>query len=226
MSLRLAAAALLLSLSGLMAAQAADWGKPPVIPPPAPPPPPVKVLMETSLGPVVISLNQQRAPLSVANFLAYVGSGYYEGMIFHRVIPGFMAQGGGVDEQFRRRTMRLPVKNEADNGLKNRRGTIALARTSDPHSATSEFFINLADNPKLDANLDNWGYTVFGVVESGMEVIDRMAMIPTGAGGDFSSDVPQTPVVIQKMSLLEVAAEAAPAPDAPASLAPSVVPSP
>ncbi len=190
-----------LALSGLFTSQAADWGTPPAIPPP---PPPVMVLMDTSLGAVVLRLNPQRAPQTVANFLGYVRSGYYDGMIFHRVIAGFMAQGGGFDERFKRRTMREPVVNEADNGLRNVRGSIAMARDGRPHSATSEFFINLVDNPKLDyPNPDGWGYTVFGQVESGMDAVDRMAAIPTGAGGEFESDVPQIAVIIKSMKLQE-----------------------
>ena len=163
---------------------------------------PVIVRMDTSAGRIVLQLDPQRAPKSVANFLAYVNSGYYEGLIFHRVIPGFMIQGGGYDTAFRQHSMRPSIRNEADNGLKNLRGSIAMARDSRPHSATSEFFINLVDNATLDApSFDGWGYAVFGRVIEGMDVADKIAAIPTGRGGPFDSDVPQTPVVITKLRL-------------------------
>jgi len=162
----------------------------------------VVVRMDTSAGPIVLQLDAARAPKSVANFLGYVKSGYYEGLIFHRVIPGFMAQGGGYDTAYRQRGMQPAIHNEADNGLRNLRGTIAMARDGRPHSATSEFFINLVDNAALDApSFDGWGYAVFGQVIEGMDVVDRIAMIPTGRGGPFDSDVPQTPVVITKLTL-------------------------
>jgi peptidyl-prolyl cis-trans isomerase B (cyclophilin B) len=163
---------------------------------------PVIVRMETSLGRVVLQLDPQRAPKTVANFVGYVKSGYYDGMIFSRVIADFMAQGGGYDTAFKQRKMQPPVHNESDNGLKNLRGTIAMARMSLPNSATSEFFINFVDNSNLDyPSFDGWGYAVFGHVIEGMEVVDKMAAIPTGPGGPFPSDVPQIPIVITRMSV-------------------------
>jgi cyclophilin family peptidyl-prolyl cis-trans isomerase len=172
---------------------------------------PVIVHMETTAGRIVLQLDPLHAPKSVANFLAYVNSGYYEGLIFHRVIPGFMIQGGGYDTAFRQRAMRPPIRNEADNGLKNLRGSIAMARDSRPHSATSEFFINLVDNNTLDApSFDGWGYAVFGQVIEGMDVVDKIATIATGRGGSFDSDVPQTPVIITRLRLDTPPAAAAP----------------
>lgn len=165
--------------------------------------PPVLVRMETSLGRIVLQLDPQRAPKTVANFVGYVKSGYYDGMIFNRVIAGFMAQGGGYDSAFQQRKMQPPVRNEADNGLKNVRGSIAMARTGMPHSANSEFFINFVDNSNLDyPSFDGWGYTVFGRIIEGMDVVDKMEAIPTGAGGPFPTDVPQTPIIITKMSIV------------------------
>ena len=158
-----------------------------------------QVTLMTNQGDIVIELNAEKAPLSVKNFLDYVNHGDYEGTIFHRVIPGFMAQGGGFTTSLQQRPTQAPIKNEADNGLKNLRGTIAMARTNDPHSATSQFFINLVDNDFLDHKEKSprgWGYAVFGKVVSGMEVVDKIAEIPTGARGPFRSDVPQTNVVI------------------------------
>jgi cyclophilin family peptidyl-prolyl cis-trans isomerase len=187
---------LLIALSLLLGAAAAGAD---TIPPAGAP---VIVRMDTSAGRIVLQLDPQRAPKSVANFLAYVNSGYYEGLIFHRVIPGFMIQGGGYDTAFRQRSMRPSIHNEADNGLKNLRGSIAMARDSRPHSATSEFFINLVDNDTLDApSFDGWGYAVFGHVIEGMDVADKIAAIQTGRGGPFDSDVPQTPVVITRLRL-------------------------
>ena len=157
------------------------------------------VTLTTNQGDIVIELNAEKAPLAVENFLGYVNHGDYEGTIFHRVIPGFMAQGGGFTTSLQQRPTQAPIQNEADNGLKNLRGTIAMARTNDPHSATSQFFINLVDNDFLDHKEKSprgWGYAVFGKVVSGMEVVDKIAEIPTGARGPFRSDVPQTNVVI------------------------------
>ena len=134
-----------------------------------------QVKLQTSLGDVVIKLNAANAPVSVENFLSYVKAGHYDGTIFHRVIPGFMAQGGGFTEKWAQKPTKAPIKNEADNGLKNTRGTIAMARTSDPQSATAQFFINYADNAFLDyksATPQGWGYAVFGEVVEGQEVVD------------------------------------------------------
>ncbi len=159
-----------------------------------------EVKLETSLGDIVIALDAKAAPATVANFLGYVDSGFYDGTIFHRVIPGFMAQGGGYDDSMKERPTRPPIKNEAENGLKNDRGTIAMARTNDPNSATAQFFINLVNNGFLNhtANTDQgWGYCVFGKVIKGMDVVDSIAKTPTGRKGPFS-DVPVTPIVIKK----------------------------
>jgi peptidyl-prolyl cis-trans isomerase B (cyclophilin B) len=157
------------------------------------------VVVDTSLGAFTIALDAARAPKSVANFLGYVDAKHYDGTIFHRVIDGFMIQGGGFDQTMNKRPTRAPVENEADNGLKNVRGTVAMARTSDPHSATAQFFVSVADNDFLDhraKNATDWGYTVFGRVTQGMDVVDRIKATPTGAQGPFAKDAPLVPVVI------------------------------
>ncbi len=159
-----------------------------------------RVLLETDLGQVELELDPDRAPRSVENFLSYVDAGHYDGTLFHRVIPGFMAQGGGFDAGYTKRPVRAPVPNEADNKVKNERGTVAMARTSDPHSATAQFFINVADNVSLDHRAkspEGWGYTVFGRVTRGMEVVDRMVAARTGAAGPFAKDAPAPPIVIR-----------------------------
>ncbi|MBP1150197.1 MULTISPECIES: peptidylprolyl isomerase [Methylocaldum] len=164
-----------------------------------------QVRLETNLGDVVLTLDSAKAPATVENFLTYVKEGHYDGTIFHRVIPNFMAQGGGYTEDFKQKPTRPAIKNEADNGLKNKRGTIAMARTPDPHSATSQFFINFVDNAFLDyksATPQGWGYSVFGEVTEGMDVVDKMAKIPTGSGGPMASDVPQTPIIIEKATIV------------------------
>ncbi|PCJ17995.1 MAG: peptidylprolyl isomerase, partial [Gammaproteobacteria bacterium] len=141
-----------------------------------------KVTLHTNLGDIVIKLYSSRAPITVANFVGYVNSGHYKDTIFHRVIPGFMAQGGGFTAKLRKKPGLAPILNEADNGLKNKRGTLAMARTNDPHSASTQFFINLANNDFLDhsgKNAQGWGYAVFGKVVKGMDVVDKMARIPT-----------------------------------------------
>jgi len=140
-----------------------------------------KILMQTTKGDVTLELFAEQAPKTVENFLGYVRSGHYTGTLFHRVIQGFMIQGGGLDVARREKATRAPIENEAGNGLKNRRGTIAMARTSDPHSATAQFFINLVDNAFLDhtgPTPDGWGYCVFGQVVSGMDVVDAIAQVP------------------------------------------------
>jgi peptidyl-prolyl cis-trans isomerase A (cyclophilin A) len=152
----------------------------------------VRVLMQTSKGDVTLELEEDKAPETVGNFLRYVDEGFYEGTIFHRVIKGFMIQGGGFTADMSQKKTHDPVKNEAKNGLKNARGTVAMARTSDPHSATAQFFINHKDNAFLDyPGQDGWGYTVFGKVTGGMEVVDAIAAVPTGA-----RDVPTETVSI------------------------------
>jgi cyclophilin family peptidyl-prolyl cis-trans isomerase len=152
------------------------------------------IVLETDLGTIEIDLDEEKAPKSVANFLAYLDAKHYDGTIFHRVIPGFMAQGGGYDTSYEKKPVRDAVENEADNGLKNTRGTVAMARTSDPHSATAQFFVNVKDNGFLDhtgKNPSGWGYAVFGKVTSGMDVVDKMVSVPTGANGPFSKDAPE-----------------------------------
>lgn len=164
-----------------------------------------QVSLETSAGTIVVELDTGQAPKTVDNFLHYVGDGFYDGTIFHRVIDNFMIQGGGFDQNFQPKATRPPVPNEARNGLKNVRGTLAMARTSDPHSATAQFFINVKDNPSLDyPKPDGWGYAVFGKVVEGMDVVDKIRQVPTGAGGPGNrfQNVPQTPVVIYKAAVV------------------------
>lgn len=181
-----------------------------------------RVRLDTNLGAITLELADAQAPKTVANFLAYAREGFYNGTIFHRVIDGFMIQGGGFSADFQQKPTRAPVQNEADNGLKNLRGTVAMARTSDPQSATAQFFINVKDNPALDysaATPQGWGYAVFGKVVDGMEVVDRIRQTPTGTGGPGQrfSDVPKTPVILQTVTVLaatpsaETATPAAPA---------------
>jgi len=169
-----------------------------------------KVRMETTKGVVVIELYPDKAPKTVENFLRYVNEGKYDGTIFHRVIKRFMNQGGGFTPDFKKVETFAPIKNEADNGLKNKRGTIAMARTGDPHSATNQFFVNTVDNAFLDHTSKTprgWGYCVFATVVDGMDVMDRIAKVPTGAKGPFQQDVPQEEILIQKVSMIEEAAK-------------------
>lgn len=163
------------------------------------------VELETTMGNIVIELNAEKAPNTVANFLDYVKSGHYDGTIFHRVIDGFMIQGGGMDANMKEKSTNAPIKNEADNGLKNEVGTIAMARTSDPNSATAQFFINVKDNSFLNYTSptpQGWGYAVFGKVTEGMDVVNKIKGVPTGKYG-FHSDVPTTPVVITHAKVIE-----------------------
>lgn len=163
------------------------------------------VELETTMGNIVIELNQEKAPNTVANFLEYVKSGHYDGTIFHRVIDGFMIQGGGMDANMKEKSTNAPIQNEADNGLKNEVGTIAMARTSDPHSATAQFFINVKDNSFLNfsgKNPQGWGYAVFGKVTEGMDIVNKIKGVPTGKYG-FHGDVPTTPVVITHAKVIE-----------------------
>lgn len=172
-----------------------------------------RVRIETSLGNIVVELYPDKAPKTVANFLQYVRDGFYDGTIFHRVISNFMIQGGGFTKDYKRKQTRPPIMNEADNGLKNLRGTIAMARTFEPHSATAQFFINVVDNPFLDHKDDTprgWGYAVFGKVVKGMDVVDKIRNVPTGHAGPFPQDAPLTPVVIKKMSIIEPAGAKSP----------------
>jgi peptidyl-prolyl cis-trans isomerase B (cyclophilin B) len=164
-----------------------------------------QVKFETTQGDFVLQLDKAKAPNTVANFISYVKDGFYDGTIFHRVIPGFMAQGGGFTADFKQKPTKSPIKNEADNGLVNKRGSVAMARTSDPHSATAQFFINFIDNTFLNyksSTPQGWGYAVFGEVVQGMDVVDGFSRIPTGASGPFASDVPKTPIVINKATVI------------------------
>lgn len=160
-----------------------------------------RVRLTTSMGDIVIALDAAKAPLSVENFLLYVKDKHYEGTVFHRVIDNFMIQGGGFTAQMKQKTTRAPVALEASNGLKNDRGTIAMARTSNPNSATSQFFINLVDNAALNApSPDGYGYTVFGKVVAGMDVVEKIKSVPVGNQG-MHQNVPTTPITILKATL-------------------------
>jgi len=160
--------------------------------------------METTLGTIKLELDGRQAPITVAHILKLVDSGFYDGTVFHRVIPGFMAQGGGYTPNLKRKETDDTIPNESGNGMTNVRGTIAMARTGDPHSANSQFFINAADNSRLDPGKapynGRWGYTVFGTVIEGMDVVDAIVNSKTGPGGEFARDVPMIPVIIKKVS--------------------------
>lgn len=165
-----------------------------------------RIKLETSEGNIVLELDITRAPHSVLNFMKYVRSGFYDGTIFHRVISNFMIQGGGFTTEMERKQTNAPVINEADNGLKNTRGTIAMARTSDPHSATAQFFINVVDNPFLDHKSKTprgWGYAVFGRVIKGMSIVDKIREQRTGPNGPFPRDVPLKMILINKATIIE-----------------------
>jgi peptidyl-prolyl cis-trans isomerase B (cyclophilin B) len=164
-----------------------------------------RVRLETNLGAIVLELDAQKAPKTVENFLTYVRDGFYDGTTFHRVIKGFMIQGGGLTADMQRKPPKAPIKNEADNGLKNKRGTIAMARTGDPNSATSQFFINTVDNAPLDykeKSLPGWGYCVFGKVVEGMDVVDAIEAVKTGSKAG-RRNVPTKPVVIKRATVME-----------------------
>jgi len=164
------------------------------------------IKLTTNQGEITLELDAEKAPNTVKNFVTYVEEGFYEGVIFHRIISNFMAQGGGFTTDFKQKDTHPPIENEADNGLKNDRGTIAMARTSDPHSATGQFFINLVDNDFLNHSSktsQGWGYAVFGKVTEGMDVVDKMAAIPTGSGGMFPTDVPKEEVIIEKAEVIK-----------------------
>ena len=163
------------------------------------------VKLETSMGDITLELNADKAPATVANFLQYVKDGFYDGTIFHRIIPTFMIQGGGFDAKMNQKPTRTAIKNEADNGLKNELYTVAMARTMDPNSATAQFFINVADNQFLNhtaKTAQGWGYAVFGKVVKGQDVVDKIKAVPTTTKGMFQ-DVPVTPVVINKATVVE-----------------------
>lgn len=178
---------LVLSLSSLAAAQ----DKVPAHP---------HIQFDTTAGKIVLELDGRRSPLTVGHFLKLVDSGYFDDTVFHRVIPGFMIQGGGYKRDLKSVEGDASIANESGNGLTNMRGTIAMARLDEPHTANAQFFINLADNKSLDPSPDRWGFTVFGYVISGMDVVDAIARVRTGPGGQFSQDVPVAPVVINQAS--------------------------
>ncbi len=163
-----------------------------------------RVTLETNYGNIVLELDAKKAPRTVANFLQYAREGFYDGTIFHRVIGDFMIQGGGFTEDFKQKPTHPPIANEAVNGLKNTRGSVAMARTSDPQSATAQFFINVKDNSFLDyPGQDGFGYAVFGKVIEGMDVVDKIRQAPTGVGGPGMRDVPKEPVIIKKVTITE-----------------------
>ena len=155
-----------------------------------------RVQVETNMGKFVIELDTGRAPLTVANFLQYVRDGFYNGTVFHRVISGFVAQGGGFDEKYQEKPTKPGVANESGNGLSNRRGTVGLARTAEPHSGNAQFYLNIADNSALDPQPSRWGYAVFGRIAQGMEVVDDIGAVATGEVGPFEKDAPMKPVII------------------------------
>tara|TARA_R110002096_G_scaffold61468_7_gene152764 strand:+ start:2559 stop:3164 length:606 start_codon:yes stop_codon:yes gene_type:complete len=164
------------------------------------------VKLSTNQGDIILELNAEAAPKTVSNFISYVEDGFYEGVIFHRVISGFMVQGGGFTADFKQKDTKDAIENEADNGLSNDRGTIAMARTGEPHSATGQFFINHGDNGFLNhtaKNSQGWGYAVFGKVTEGMDVVDKIAAIKTGSGGMFPTDVPQQEVIIEAAEIIQ-----------------------
>jgi cyclophilin family peptidyl-prolyl cis-trans isomerase len=175
-----------------------------------------RVALNTSHGRIIIELDPVKAPKSTENFLQYARDGFYAGTVFHRVIDNFMVQGGGFTADLQLKPTRAAIPNEGNNGLSNLRGTVAMARTNDPHSATSQFFINVVDNPRLDFVSEQdglWGYAVFGKVVEGMETVDRIRALPTGGRGPLPRDVPQENVVIESAEILPAAeAPAAPAP--------------
>jgi peptidyl-prolyl cis-trans isomerase A (cyclophilin A)/peptidyl-prolyl cis-trans isomerase B (cyclophilin B) len=164
-----------------------------------------EIRINTNLGSITLELYADKAPKTVENFLSYVNEGFYNGTIFHRVIANFMIQGGGFDQSLIQKPTKQPIENEAANGLKNEIGTIAMARTGDPHSATAQFFINVANNSFLNhtaQTVQGYGYTVFGKVTKGMDIVNKIAAIPTGPKGIFASDVPKNMIVIESIELL------------------------
>ena len=164
-----------------------------------------RVKLQTNQGEIVITLDAEKAPKTVENFLGYVNSGFYNGTVFHRVIDGFMIQGGGFESGLKQKPTQAPIENEADNGLKNEKYTLAMARTSDPHSATAQFFINVADNDFLNFTAptpNGWGYAVFGKVTEGTEVVDKIKGVKTGNSG-FHQNVPTEDVIIEKAEVVE-----------------------
>jgi peptidyl-prolyl cis-trans isomerase A (cyclophilin A) len=207
---------MILLTAALIVAQAA------AAPSPSPSPAGPIATVETSLGRIRIALDQERAPISVANFAKYARSGHYAGTVFHRVIPGFMIQGGGMTAELQEKPTSPPIRNEARNGVRNTRGAIAMARTNDPNSATSQFFINVKDNASLDFGINGAGYAVFGQVIEGMDVVDKIVAVPTKNAGPYQN-VPVTPVVIKSVKVEGLAA-AKPAAAGTASPAPRTTP--
>ena len=166
--------------------------------------PAAHILMTTTLGPMTLELDADIAPKTVENFLSYVSNGFYDGTIFHRVINNFMVQGGGFTADMEQKATQAPIDNEANNGLKNARGTIAMARTQDPHSATAQFFINVQDNDFLNhtgENMQGWGYTVFGKVTDGEDVLDKIRCVQTGSQAGHQ-DVPIEPIIIESVTVI------------------------
>jgi peptidyl-prolyl cis-trans isomerase A (cyclophilin A) len=213
-------AALLLTFAQA-AASPAPSAAPSVKPGPAGP----VVVLETSLGRIRIGLYGDKSPISTANFVKYVKAGHYDGTIFHRVIPGFMIQGGGMDAQMKEKATGAPIRNEAKNGVRNLRGTVAMARTNAPDSATAQFFINLKDNAFLDFGIRGAGYAVFGEVLDGMEVVDKIAAVQTGNRGEHQN-VPETAVTIKTARVEGGAKTTAPAAGTGAAAKPAAKPSP
>jgi cyclophilin family peptidyl-prolyl cis-trans isomerase len=162
-----------------------------------------RVRVDTNKGSFVIALDADRAPLTTANFLEYVRAGHYNGTIFHRVIGSFVVQGGGYDEKFVEKPTRAGIANESGNGLSNRRGSVGLARTGDPHSGNAQFYLNLADNGMLDPQPSRWGYAVFGFVVEGMNVVDGIGAVATGKAGTFDKDAPLRSIIIIRMEELK-----------------------
>lgn len=163
------------------------------------------VIIRTTFGDIKLELDAEKAPVTVANFLEYARAGFYNGTIFHRVINNFMIQGGGFDTDMQQKAVGKPIDNEADNGLKNDFGTVAMARTMEPHSATAQFFINVKDNDFLNhsgKNMQGWGYTVFGKMVDGEEVLEKIRNVPTGSSGGHQ-DVPNDPVIIESVEVVE-----------------------
>ena len=168
--------------------------------------PTAHILMTTTVGPMTLELDADNAPKTVENFLSYVSTGFYDGTIFHRVINNFMVQGGGFTADMDQKTAQAPIENEANNGLKNARGTIAMARTQDPHSATAQFFINVQDNDFLNhtgENMQGWGYAVFGKVTEGEDVLDKIRCVQTGNQAGHQ-DVPVEPIIIESVTVIAV----------------------
>jgi peptidyl-prolyl cis-trans isomerase A (cyclophilin A) len=204
---------LLLSLLVPVAATAQETPAPATAPEAAADP--VRVALRTNQGDILLELYPDKAPASVANFVQYVRDGHYNGTIFHRVIDGFMIQGGGYTVDMQLKPTRQAIPNEANNGLSNARGSVAMARTTDPHSAQAQFFINTVDNARLDFVSEQsnftWGYAVFGKVIDGLDVVDRIRAVETGAQSPLAKDVPKQPVVIERAEVVEATATDAPA---------------